>query len=364
MTGQGTRTRRTIATVALAIGLTALSASVTTATSFAFGVESFRAVVLKADGTTLETQAGAHPYTGVTEFTLQTTGGLPDGDLESIRVDVPPGLIPNPEAVPKCDEAVPALCPANTQIGTTVIKAVLKPSPVPLALPPLPVYNMVPPPGQVSDFAFTIPTVKPRVDILGGVRDTSDYGVYFTIDDIGAVPSIVSTKLTFFGVPADHGTGAPRKPFLTNPTFCGPPYTTRLTVKSHADEVANATDTTPTGATGCDQVPFDPTLDVTPQTTRRDAPTGAEVTLHVPQRLDPDGIETSHVRTTAITLPEGMTLNPAAATGLQACTDAQLGLGTHDPIGCPAASRIGAVRIVSPALADPLTGRRLGRAAA
>ena len=80
------------------------------------------------------------------------------------------------------------------------------------------------------------------------------------------------------------------------------------------------------------------------------------MTLHVPQFLDPDGIETSHVRTTAISLPEGMTLNPAAATGLQACTDAQLALGTHDPVGCPAASRVGAVTIVSPALPDPLTG--------
>ncbi len=355
MTGQWIRRRRTAA-VALAISLTGLAAAVSPAASFAFGVADFRAETLKADGVTLDTQAGGHPYFGVTEIKLDSTGGLPDGDLKEIRVDIPPGLIPNPEAVPKCDAAIPSLCPANTQIGTTEIVAVLRPLPTPLPLPPLPVYNMVPPPGKVSDFAFTIPTVKPRVDILGGVRDTDDYGVFFTISDIGAAPAVLSTKLTFWGVPADHGTGAPRKPFLTNPTVCGPPYTTRVTVESHAGDVATGSDTTPTGATGCDQVPFDPTVDVAPATTQRDTPTGAAVTLHVPQLLDPDGIETSHVRNTAISLPDGMTLNPAASTGLQACTDEQLALGTHDPVGCPAASRVGAVRIVSPALPDPLTG--------
>lgn len=239
-----------------------------------FGVASFRAETLQADGHTLDTQAGGHPYIGVTSFSLNTTGGLPDGDLKNVRVDVPPGLIPNPEAVPKCTAAQPSLCPANTQVGTVEVVAVLRPVPVPLALPPLPVYNMVPPPGRVSDFAFGIPLVNPRVDIVGGVRDTSDYGVYFTISDLASTSSVISNTLTFWGVPADHGTGAPRRPFLTNPTFCGPPYTTGLTVEDHAGNVVTASDTTPTGATGCDKVPFDPTVSVRrirPGATRRPA---------------------------------------------------------------------------------------------
>ncbi len=324
----------------------------------AFGVQSFRADVTESDQTTLFTQAGGHPAYGITDFTMNQSGGLPVGDVKNVRVDVPPGLIPNPEAIPKCHAAEPSDCPANTQVGTTDVTVVVRPLPLQTPVNGIPVYNMDPPPGKVSDFAFGISAlgipVVDRVDIIGGVRDTSDYGVFFTISDIAATPSIISTKLTFFGVPADHGTGAPRKPFLTNPTVCGPPYTTRLTVEDHSGKVATASDTTPTGATGCDKVPFDPTVAVTPGTTRRDSPTGATVALNVPQLLDPDGIETSHVRDTAISLPEGMTINPPAATGLQACTDAQLGKGTHDPVGCPAASRVGAVEIVSPALADPL----------
>ncbi len=120
--------------------------------------------------------------------------------------------------------------------------------------------------------------------------------------------------------------------------------------------MATKSDTTPTGATGCDQVPFNPTISVTPGTTKRDSPTGGSVGIHVPYLLDPDGIESSQVKDTSITLPEGVSINPSAANGLEACTDAQLAKGTHDPVGCPAASKIGTAEIVSGALAAPLTG--------
>ena len=52
-----------------------------------------------------------------------------------------------------------------------------------------------------------------------------------------------------------------------------------------------------------------------------------------------------------------MGLNPSAANGLQACTDAQLGKGTTNPVSCPAASKIGTVSIDTPPLPDgSLTG--------
>jgi len=84
-------------------------------------VSNFRAQTLKADGVTLDTQAGGHPAYGVTSFSLNSTGGLPDGDLKNVRVDVPPGLIPNPEAVPKCSAPEPSFCPVTTQVGTVKI---------------------------------------------------------------------------------------------------------------------------------------------------------------------------------------------------------------------------------------------------
>ncbi len=340
-----------------AVGLAAL---IPAGAQAAFGVQSFSATTQNED-TSLFTQAGGHPWLGITSFTIKTVGGLPDGGfpggvLKNIHVQVPPGVIPNPESLPKCNSPVPivATCGVGTQIGTSdIIGLTAGGTPATFSVP---VFNMVPLTGQVSTFAFSLGAAALRVNIEGGVRDTSDYGVFFDIKNLSGTPPVMGATLNFWGVPSQHTTGGSPKPFLTTPTFCGPPYTTELTLTSQTGAIGTATSTTPTGATGCDLVPFTPSITVTPGTTRRDSPTGGSVNLHVPSLMLPDGIESSHVRDTVITLPEGVTLNPSAANGLQACTDAQLAKGTHDPVTCPEASKIGTVEIISPALADPLTG--------
>ena len=59
-----------------------------------------------------------------------------------------------------------------------------------------------------------------------------------------------------------------------------------------------------------------------------------------------------------MSLPRGLGLNPAAAAGLQACTDAQFGKGTKNPVSCPAASQIGTASIQTPVLpAGSLPGK-------
>jgi len=337
-----------------------------TAAHAAFGVQSFHAETRQSDNVTLFTQAGGHPSFGVTSFTINTTaGGLPDGGLldgggvlKNIHVDVPPGVIPNPQSLPKCTSPTPILatCGVATQIGTTTILVLANVAPPITAPITVPVFNMEPALGQVSDFAFSLGVAAPRVNIEGGVRDTSDYGPTFDIRNLSGNPPVMGATLSFWGVPGEHTTGGSPAPFLTNPTFCGPPYTTGLTLQSQTGVTATDSDTTPTGATGCDRVPFNPTISVTPGTTRRDSPMGGSVNLHVPAVLDPTHIESSQVKTTALTLPEGLTLNPSGASGLQACTDAQLAKGTHDPVTCPDASKVGIAEIRSATLAAPLTG--------
>jgi hypothetical protein len=308
---------------------------------------------------TVETQAGATPYTGVTDFTLDT--GLGKDQVKDVRVDLPSGLISNPQATDKCTQAdfTSNSCDAKTQIGT-----------VDLTVTGLPVsakvYNLVPTAGHVSDFGFTAVSIplllNLQTHIIGGVRDTGDYGLFFTISDIPDQLNLAESKLTFFGDPAQHGTGATASPFIRLPTACAGPQVTKLTVDTYQGNTYTATSTTNDhhghniGATGCDQVPFNPTVTVTPDTTKRDSPLGVSVDVHVPWQTNPSLLASSHVLDTAVKLPAGVSINPGAANGLQACTDDQFGQGTHNPITCPDASKVGTATIVSPNLPQPLTG--------
>ena len=56
------------------------------------------------------------------------------------------------------------------------------------------------------------------------------------------------------------------------------------------------------------------------------------------------------MKKTVVTMPEGMTINPAAAQGLSSCTSAQIGLGTDKPVTCPDSSQYGTLTLHTPLL--------------
>ena len=94
-----------------------------------------------------------------------------------------------------------------------------------------------------------------------------------------------------------------------------------------------------------------------PDTHTADSPTGLAVDVHVPQATNaPNTLATSMLQNADVTLPSGMAVNPAAADGLQACSEAQIGLDNTSQPTCPDASKIGSAEIDSPIQADPLTG--------
>ena len=71
--------------------------------------------------------------------------------------------------------------------------------------------------------------------------------------------------------------------------------------------------------------------------------------MKAPQNAGPEEINTADIRDVHVTLPEGMTLNPSAAHGLQPARR-QAGLRwhrqfVHGPVTCPAASKVGTVAI-------------------
>jgi hypothetical protein len=134
------------------------------------------------------------------------------------------------------------------------------------------------------------------------------------------------------------------------PSTCLGPQVTYLKVRSYEGQEEEKSFTTPVGASGCNKVPFAPTVKVEPAATQSDEPDGATVKVEVPQNTDPEGIDSSMLRDAHVSLPEGMTLNPAAASGLEACTDTQFGKGKTSPVTCPAGSQVGTTTIETPDL--------------
>jgi hypothetical protein len=311
------------------------------------------------------TQAAGHPPIGFTQFIVKhtTVGPLEDpvGVLKDVRVDLPVGLSVNPQATPQCDLATfttnPILCPPNSVVGASIVTTAL----AGVVAPPitLQVYNLVPSQGEPALFGFS--ALGSNIFLKSDVDWSGDYHEGFTI----AVPpaplgaKILKNRLAFSGL-AGNGT------FLTTPSTCHDPaqaafahtYSTYL----RADSVEIPDPAFPNGSsrfeaatppgvkpTGCALVPFKPGIAVTPGTDRTDSPAGATVDVTVPfEPLQP--LAHSNVRTARTTLPLGMGLNPSAAEGLAACTDAQLGKGTRNPVACPAASKIGTVAVETPPL--------------
>jgi hypothetical protein len=343
-----------------------------------FGIANFDGTVTQQNGAPA-TQAGSHPFEATTDIDFTQQGpGLPPVEMpKTIIVNLPAGLIGNPNAVPLCTReqfADGSLsgggCPPESQVGTSTLKTTFSPL-------TFPVYAMEPNPGQPARFMFR--ALIPPVFIDARVRTESDYGLTVTIRGTSEALPLIGTSLTFWGVPADPAhdaertcpgfvspcaSHAARKPFLTNPTSCTGPVTTSMSADSWQDPgdfktasfVTHDQFGTPIGATGCDAEAFDPTISVAPTINSADSPSGLSVNLHVPQSDNPDGIATAHLKNAVVTLPEGVSVNPSAADGLGACTTAQIGIGSADEPTCPDSSKIGTATVDTPLLPDPMKG--------
>jgi hypothetical protein len=356
------------------------------------------------------TQAGGHPNFGVTDFTVDTfTEGSghkePTGVVTHVRTDVAPGVSTNPEAVPKCsfaefgEETLPGSglftkpnCP-EAVVGEekVVVYAGSIVGDLPLEGT---TYNLVQANGLSSETgsALLLPTFLTKAElekafaeeghplgeptekaleekewyshtlIEGNVEwgaqaagtGKADYHDYFEVKVSPSLP-LISSRLIFKG---NIGTGG----YLTNPTSCtgvGPQTTTTLTLTPKEGSPVKETATTPIGSENCGLVPFLPTFALTPETTQSDQPDGITTTVALPHNSNPEELDSSQLRTASVTLPEGMTLNPSAAAGLEACTPAQARIKSEvKGVACPAASEIGTVTLNVPGLpAGSLEGK-------
>jgi hypothetical protein len=300
------------------------------------------------------TQAAGHPPVGLTNFIFNTTAGVPDDNVKDVRVDLPEGLNVDPQAVPQCPKATfesnAAACSAS-EVGISEVTSEI--AGVPVGPLPFPVYNLEPPQGVPALFGFTVglPLIPiASVYLVADVAWDSDYHEGFTISEVPTTLPLVQNRLVFDGTKG--GT------FLTLGSQCNGPSTTGLKVDSHQNPGSFLSYSTkpPAEIDGCQSVPFKPAISASAGGAATDSPAPVAVDLTVPQGLQP--VSSSTLRTARVSLPRGLGLNPAAADGLQACTDAQLGKGTKNPVGCPAGSQVGTASIQTPVLpVDSLPGK-------
>jgi hypothetical protein len=346
-----------IVLAALAAGGLALAAPASgfDATPTGFGFHTFEASLSN-------TQAGSHPNLTVTLEFNSVLSSAPDitlvgGEARNLSVNLPPGLVGNPTAVPQCtrQQLDAEACPGDTQIGVDTIGLGGTGGSSLFLLSDVPVYNMVPPASHPAEFDFNILGIDTFLD--SGVRSGTDDGITTHIDNI-AQRAVVYNTITIFGEVEGH-------PLLTAPTSCGAPlqFSAAVSTWEEAGALAHASTTGP-AITGCQRlVHFEPSLTALPDTSFADTPAGLSTEVKIPQGENPEGLADAGLQETKVVLPEGVAINPGQAAGLQACQPEQEGLGVEPdgeskegPAECPGASKVGTVEVETPLLKDTLKG--------
>ncbi|HEV3320589.1 MAG TPA: hypothetical protein VG147_00175 [Solirubrobacteraceae bacterium] len=317
---------------------------------------------VEADRELAYTQAAGHPQYGITGFEFNSTpsglGREPIGNVKRVRVDVPPGLAADPEALPACPVKTfeADACPAETEVGKDELTAFVAAADVPISAP---VYNLAQPAGLPLDFGIHVSVTlvaNEHIFLEGHVSWNTDFHEYFEINEIPRSIPLLKSKLIFDGRAGEGN-------FLTLPSVCSTTTTSYLEVESWEGEISKTQTHTPVGVEGCDRVPFAPTAEVHPETATSDEPDGVTAEVKVPQNVGAEAIDTADVDDARVTLPEGLTLNPSAAHGLAACTEAQAGLAQESPgvrptgpVTCPAAAKVASVDIETDLPPGSLTG--------
>ena len=359
-----------VASFAVALSLSASAASAD---------DEFEKYALESVSVELSTtQAGAHAdFT--TSFALAQKEGLPYAQTRDIEVQLPPGMIGNPQGIPRCTVTELGVlpeeseCPVASQVGITEVT--VEGRLVGTFFEPI--YNMESPGGDVvarfGFFAGLFPAfINVRVDPI-------DYSLIATIEAAPSAANLISASTTLWGVPASplhdeerltpfeainnetppggRSAGLPEAPFLSNPTDCSTSRQVTITARSYQlpDQSVSMSAPFPQ-ITGCSKLGFAPEFMAIPTNPEASAPTGLDAELVIPQDETAQGRATSTLKSAVVTLPEGLAVNPSAGDGLAACSASEVGFGTVQAPNCPDAAKLGTVEIEVPALEHTLEG--------
>ena len=345
-----------------------------------------------------------------------SSASRPAALAKDVVTKLPPGLLGDPVPFATCSLAQfltkeisgqlyeANACPTQTAVGVASV-AVLEPTKLGFNTFTVPLFNLEPAYGEPARFGFYVPAADNPVildtSLRAGAGEAADpgvagpdYGVDVTATNITQTIGLTSAVVTFWGTPGDPrhaasrgwgcldaslgfqpGTGGilPCEPLpvepsppalLSMPTSCSGALQASVEADSWEREGFFQTvlpTEFPPALVACNQVPFAPTIQVSPTTNSASAPSGFDFNLdfHDEGLTSPESLIQSQLKNTTVTLPEGFTIDPSAGVGLVGCTEADYARETVDSApgtGCPNESKLGTVEIETPLLTQKIHG--------
>jgi hypothetical protein len=308
--------------------------------------------------------AGAHPDL-FTRFTFSGSGRYSADTARDVQVHFAPGVVAYVNHVARCTAAQfaagsgsAATCPAGSAVGTAVTGLTTDNGLVNTLLGGQvsgTIYNIAPPAGSPAALGIDIapPAANPHIKVVATISvDPHDLGLTASLRlprtaqlaplGLSLLTVNVHTdwiEQTLFGYVGSNS-------FFTNPTACIP---AAIAVSASSYSGASGSRSGSYTPSDCGGVPFSTrlTISVTPPI--------SDWTATVTTDVQPGAADipraNSHVRSTTVTLPQSLLLNPALAARLDACTDAQFRLrDTSVAARCPSSSAVGDINFVSPIL--------------
>jgi hypothetical protein len=355
--------------------------------------------------------AGSGPYSSggwVSKFGSPALHGCSQAQqsmqIRRFLLQLPPGLLGNPQAVGICPANIWVGsdnrnkgngCPTSTQVGQSNTRTVTIPASVAMVNAPTGLYrvptNGLEPARLGTDVLVGDPPGPIPIAIT--LRTTGDKGINSAVVDLpknlgGPQASIAEIETLLCGYapctaskfddPVSVSPLAGAKPFFVNPTSCELPAISKLSAWSWAvpnteasstsTDIVNGQQVPSFTPTGCQNVPFDAHLSLTPtETTAAGQPSAMQVAIDYcaihsagscvnGHDFSDDQIWESALRNADVTLPDGMTLSPGGGVGLVACKFSDFGVDSSghqindDPPTCPSGSQVGTLNVDTPVL--------------
>lgn len=289
-------------------------------------------------------QAGAHPDLRV----LINRGGTDSEDIKNVVVDLPPGLLGDTTAIAtKCSSSyfTSDRCSSSQKVGkiSTDITALGMPMTISGDI-----YMLTPNSTDAATLGYVLRPVGSAIGLVGkawvknnATIPTSNYGLKNTHLNLPTTTRILLSNvdhtiqtmdITYFGKSASG------KSFMMNPSSCGT-KTAGLSLTSYQNVTVNRSHSF--GITGCETVPFTPTITQTFTNLNAEQYTGTTVTLNQSRTDAPQ--QESTIKNAEVAFPQGSGLNFPLLNSLTGCTNTQFLANS-----CPAASKIGTTSATVP----------------